>query len=109
TRIGPGAYLGPGAAFAGGTLARDVAFLLGMGHRLGFTTPLLAGVKQSNDVHRGWARRRLGELRHAPAVRVGGALSLVRHAGGDRPRARSLLAREAAGAPGDVDPVRQRR
>jgi UDPglucose 6-dehydrogenase len=62
TRIGPGAYLGPGAAFAGGTLARDVAFLLGVGERLGFATPLLAGVKQSNDVHRGWTRRRLGEL-----------------------------------------------
>jgi UDPglucose 6-dehydrogenase len=62
SRIGPGAYLGPGAAFAGGTLARDVAFLLGIGERLGFATPLLAGVKQSNDVHRGWARRRLGEL-----------------------------------------------
>jgi UDPglucose 6-dehydrogenase len=62
SRIGPGAYLGPGAAFAGGTLARDVAFLLGMGERLGFATPLLAGVKQSNDVHRGWARRRLAEL-----------------------------------------------
>jgi UDPglucose 6-dehydrogenase len=61
-RIGPGAYLGPGAAFAGGTLARDVAFLLGIGARLGFATPLLAGLKQSNDVHRGWARRRLGEL-----------------------------------------------
>ena len=66
-RIGPGAYLGPGAAFAGGTLARDIAFLLGMGGRLGFETPLLAGVKQSNDGHRLWARRRLaavlGELR----------------------------------------------
>jgi UDPglucose 6-dehydrogenase len=62
SRIGPGAYLGPGAAFAGGTLARDVAFLLGMGARLGFATPLLAGVKQSNDVHRTWTRRRLGEL-----------------------------------------------
>jgi UDPglucose 6-dehydrogenase len=61
-RIGPGAYLGPGAAFAGGTLARDVAFLLGMGSRLGFETPLLAGVKKSNDVHRGWASRRLREL-----------------------------------------------
>jgi UDPglucose 6-dehydrogenase len=61
-RIGPGAYLGPGAAFAGGTLARDIAFLLGMGSRLGFATPLLAGVKQSNDVHRTWARRRLREL-----------------------------------------------
>jgi UDPglucose 6-dehydrogenase len=61
-RIGPGAYLGPGAAFAGGTLARDVAFLLGMGARLGFATPLMAGVKQSNDVHRLWARRRLADL-----------------------------------------------
>jgi UDPglucose 6-dehydrogenase len=61
-RIGPGAYLGPGAAFAGGTLARDVVFLLGMGTYLGFSTPLLAGVKQSNDGHRRWASRRLGEL-----------------------------------------------
>ena len=62
SRIGPGAYLGPGAAFAGGTLARDVAFLLGIGARSGFETPLFAGVKRSNDVHRLWARRRLGEL-----------------------------------------------
>jgi len=61
-RIGPGAYLSPGAAFAGGTLARDIAFLLGAGSRLGLATPLFAGVKQSNDVHRGWARRRLGDL-----------------------------------------------
>src|SRR5262249_31722803 len=61
-RIGPKAYLGPGAAFAGGTLARDVSFLLDIGQRLGFQTPLLAGVKQSNDVHRGWPRRRLAAL-----------------------------------------------
>jgi UDPglucose 6-dehydrogenase len=61
-RIGPGAYLGPGAAFAGGTLARDVAFILGMGGKLGFETPLFAGVKQSNDEHRRWARKRLGAL-----------------------------------------------
>jgi UDPglucose 6-dehydrogenase len=61
-RIGPGAYLSPGAAFAGGTLARDIAFLLGAGSRLGLATPLFAGVKASNDVHRQWARRRLGEL-----------------------------------------------
>jgi UDPglucose 6-dehydrogenase len=61
-RIGPGAYLGPGAAFAGGTLARDVAFLLRIGARGGFATPLFAGVKQSNDGHRLWARGRLGAL-----------------------------------------------
>ncbi|HET9317427.1 MAG TPA: nucleotide sugar dehydrogenase, partial [Vicinamibacteria bacterium] len=29
-RIGPGAYLGPGPAFAGGTLARDLRFLAGL-------------------------------------------------------------------------------
>jgi UDPglucose 6-dehydrogenase len=33
-----------------------------MGARLGFSTPLLGGVKQSNDEHRRWASRRLGEL-----------------------------------------------
>jgi len=61
-RIGPKAYLSPGAAFAGGTLARDIAFLLATGSRLHLSTPLFAGVKQSNDVHRRWAQRRLGEL-----------------------------------------------
>jgi UDPglucose 6-dehydrogenase len=61
-RIGPGAYLSPGAAFAGGTLARDIGFLLGTGSRVGLATPLFAGVKQSNDGHRQWARRRLSGL-----------------------------------------------
>jgi UDPglucose 6-dehydrogenase len=76
-RIGPGAYLGPGAAFAGGTLARDVAFLLGMGAQLGFETPLLAGVKQSNDVHRQWARRRLDELLGGVAGKTVAVLGLT--------------------------------
>ncbi len=31
TRIGPRAYLSPGGAFAGGTLARDVMFLRALG------------------------------------------------------------------------------
>ncbi len=62
TRIGPGAYLSPGAAFAGGTLARDIVFLsqLGLGHRV--ATHLLSSVKTSNDAHRQWARRRLEQL-----------------------------------------------
>ncbi len=58
-RIGPGAYLGPGAAFSGGTLSRDVSFLVGMGEEFDFLTPLFSGVKKSNDAHRGWFRRRL--------------------------------------------------
>ena len=61
-RIGPGAYLGPGGAFAGGTLARDVVFLSALGRHAGLSTNLIDGVKSSNDAHRGWARRRLREI-----------------------------------------------
>lgn len=67
-RIGPAAYLSPGAAFAGGTLARDVVFLRAIGSRTGRATPLFDGVEASNRLHRDWARRRLqhevGDLAH---------------------------------------------
>lgn len=58
-RIGPYAYLSPGGAFAGGTLARDVAFLRTLGTSVGRPTPLMDGVVASNAAHRMWARRRL--------------------------------------------------
>ena len=61
-RIGPRAYLSPGAAFAGGTLARDVMFLSQLGEREGISTTLLSSVKASNDRHRRWAQRRLTDL-----------------------------------------------
>jgi UDPglucose 6-dehydrogenase len=60
-RIGPHAYVSPGGAFAGGTLARDVAFLRTLGVRLGRPTPLLDGVLASNSAHSLWAQRRLQE------------------------------------------------
>ena len=58
-RIGPYAYLSPGGAFAGGTLARDVTFLRSLGSTLGRPTPLMDGVLASNTAHRLWAQRRL--------------------------------------------------
>ena len=61
-RIGPKAYLGPGGAFAGGTLARDLVFLAGLGREHDVPTNLISGVKASNDAHRGWAARRLRDL-----------------------------------------------
>jgi UDPglucose 6-dehydrogenase len=61
-RIGPKAYLGPGGAFAGGTLARDVVFLSALGREHNVPTNLISGVKASNDAHRGWASRRLRDL-----------------------------------------------
>ena len=58
-RIGPKAYLSPGSAFAGGTLARDIQFLNQVGDNEGIKLPLLSSVKPSNDQHKNWAMRRL--------------------------------------------------
>ena len=66
-RIGPKAYLGPGGPFAGGTLARDVVTLTKLAEANGENISVIPAIKQSNDLHRGWAFRRLqsrlGELR----------------------------------------------
>ena len=61
-RIGPKAYLSPGGAFAGGTLARDVVFLSQLGQARGVATHLLSSIKPSNDAHRQWAQQRLEQL-----------------------------------------------
>jgi UDPglucose 6-dehydrogenase len=58
-RIGPRAYVAPGAPFAGGTLARDVRFLQGFGDAGGLDTPLFDGLIASNEAHRAWVRDHL--------------------------------------------------
>lgn len=58
-RIGPKAYLGPGGPFAGGTLARDVVSLSRLAVACGETILVIPAIKQSNDLHRAWAFRRL--------------------------------------------------
>jgi len=67
SRIGTKAYLGPGGPFAGGTLARDVVTLTKFGAKRRETLSLIPAIKQSNDLHRSWAFRklqsRLGDLR----------------------------------------------
>jgi len=61
-RIGPGAYLAPGAAFAGGTLARDVAFVEQTARERGIITPLLSAIPVSNAAHKLWAQVKLRAL-----------------------------------------------
>src|SRR3990172_8802362 len=58
-RIGPKAYLSPGAAFAGGTLARDIAFLNHVGGRNRLVTPLLSSVRPSNGENKLWVKSKL--------------------------------------------------
>ena len=58
-RIGPKAYLSPGGAFAGGTLARDITFLKNECAVHQLLAPLLSSVGPSNDEHKNWTRRNL--------------------------------------------------
>ena len=102
-RIGPRAYLAPGDAFAGGTLARDIGFLRALGGELELPTDVFAGVAagtpRTNSGHsascwsssvisrpragaRGRDRRRLGpdlqaRHRHAETLERGRALPMA--------------------------------
>ena len=60
-RIGPKAYLSPGASFSGGTLARDIEFLKRVAEDKTLQIPLLSSVRLSNDLHKNWTRRKLIE------------------------------------------------
>jgi UDPglucose 6-dehydrogenase len=57
-RIGPKAYLAPGNAFSGGTLARDIRFLQQLAAKNNLPVPLINAVPQSNDFHKTWIKRK---------------------------------------------------
>ncbi len=59
SRVGGRAYLRPGAAFAGGTLARDLAFLRELATERSLPVEIIPAVEQSNRLHRGWPKRQL--------------------------------------------------
>lgn len=63
-RIGPKAYLSPGGAFAGGTLARDLRFLTQFGRKFGVDTPLFDGVIAGNERHKDWTRDKVRQMLH---------------------------------------------
>jgi UDPglucose 6-dehydrogenase len=58
-RIGRKAYIRPGAAFAGGTLARDVRYLQDIAASREMRIPLLDSIVVSNELHRLWPQRQL--------------------------------------------------
>jgi UDPglucose 6-dehydrogenase len=76
-RIGPGAYLSPGGAFAGGTLARDVTTLADLGRDLAVPMKLVSAIRDSNTDHRSWVMRKLGERFGTPAGRRVALLGLT--------------------------------
>jgi UDPglucose 6-dehydrogenase len=80
-RIGPRAYLSPGGAFAGGTLARDVTTLTELAQDFAVPARLVGAVRESNDGHRFWALRKLEERFGAVAGRRVAILGLTYKAG----------------------------
>ncbi len=76
-RIGPRAYLSPGAPFAGGTLARDLRFLNGLGRGQRVATPLFDGVLASNETHTNWLRDKVRNLLPLEGSRVAAVLGLT--------------------------------
>lgn len=82
-RIGKKAYVRAGAAFGGGTLARDVQFLKVIAKDVDAQVPLLAAVLESNNYHKGWVVRHLrGQLGALKGKKVG-VLGLAYKAGTD--------------------------
>lgn len=61
SRIGPRAYVSPGAAFAGGTLARDVRFLTSLGAQKQEPLFVIPAILDSNQAHKNWVFSKLGE------------------------------------------------
>jgi len=90
-RIGSRAYLRAGGAFAGGTLARDVSFLIEMGRTEGLPTHLMAAVEESNEAHKDWPRRRLVEIIGDPRGKSIAILGLTYKPGTDTLRGSTAI------------------
>jgi UDPglucose 6-dehydrogenase len=90
-RIGPRAYIRPGAAFAGGTLARDIVFLNAIASREGLHLPLIGGVLPSNQAHKHWPVRRIVERLGGVSGRTVAVLGLAYKPGTDTLRRSSSI------------------
>lgn len=77
SRIGSRAYLHPGSAFAGGTLARDVVFLRQAASRAGIHPALFNGVMESNHLHQNWLQTRFEQCVGDPRGKTIAVLGLT--------------------------------
>lgn len=61
-RIGPKAYLRPGGPIGGGTLLRDVNYLIDISRQKKFNTSLFPALLNSNLTHKQWSCKRIIEI-----------------------------------------------
>jgi UDPglucose 6-dehydrogenase len=91
SRIGPQAYLSPGGAFAGGTLARDVVTLGDVARDQKLKLELIPAIKRSNDAHRAWTIETLRQRFAGKAKPVVTLLGLTYKPGTDTLRRSSAV------------------
>jgi UDPglucose 6-dehydrogenase len=91
-RIGKLAYLRAGGPFAGGTLARDIGFIIDLEERNGLDPLLFKGVRAANDYHATWMERRFTETIGDPEGRTIAILGLTYKPGTDTLRASNAVA-----------------
>lgn len=90
-RIGPKAYLKPGHAIAGGTLARDVNYLIEIGQHTQSTIPLLNALPISNLSHQKWSLKRIANILNPLKNKTIAVLGLAYKAGTDTLRRSSAV------------------
>jgi UDPglucose 6-dehydrogenase len=102
SRIGPKAYIRPGSAFAGGTLARDLVTLCQIAAVGGESVELIPAILRANEAHKTWALRKVETIYGGVAEITVALLGLTYKAGTDTLRrsmavelCRSLLDRGA--------------
>ncbi len=90
-RIGAKAYLRPGNAIAGGTLARDVNYLIQTGQQHAMATPLFSALLTSNHAHKQWSCRRMMDILKELKNKTIATLGLTYKAGTDTLRRSSAV------------------
>lgn len=90
-RIGAKAYLRPGHAIAGGTLARDVNYLIQTGQQHHMGTPLFSALLTSNHAHKQWSCRRMMDILKELKNKTIATLGLTYKAGTDTLRRSSAV------------------
>lgn len=76
-RVGKKAFIRPGEAFGGGTLARDVNFLMQFGKKHALRTQLIDNIIESNENHKLWAVHSLTRELKDLTGRIIGVLGLA--------------------------------
>jgi len=91
-RIGRRAYVRAGEAFAGGTLARDLGFLMALGDRFDVPPQQIAATRESNEAHKQWVDRSIARLLGAGSGARVALLGLTYKPGTDTLRSSTAVA-----------------